>query len=374
MFREKLTLSSLQHSPTPLDYAPDPPLSDARQPSASRATEQPSPEQTCLTDKLADMIFEKLVKRMDVGAIDAEIDECLEEKIRGIQSRHPHVSSASTLSPASKLELASLSVLCSQHRDNAKAFARLSEQLSRGTRSDPNELAVNGAIIYPPLLEGFVLLEFNLLVVNPALDAQHIPVDASWIRRYWVVTTVSDGVPYIVPLPRLSTMPAHPLLLSPGQPLVFLSRRAFNTDIGDILGEQATHDGLTTALTAPQRARVPRLCIPAFGLRGLRGRSGPDAVQAPGGSPTRQLQTDVHTHPCVHGRSDERDGPGLPGPLRGNVFLQGGPERLSFDRSAPQSRGHEGQSPCRSQLDDVRRNPTLLRQGLPAGHRVHTAQ
>ena len=139
MFREKLNLSSLQQPPTPLDYAPDPPVSDARQPSTSRATEQPSPEQTRLTDKLSDMIFEKLVKRMDVGAIDAEIDECLEENVRGIQSRQPHVSSATTLSPASKLELASLSVFCSQHRGTAKAYARLSEQLSLGTqRSQSN--------------------------------------------------------------------------------------------------------------------------------------------------------------------------------------------------------------------------------------------
>ena len=207
------------------------------------------------------MIVQKIADRMDqtaFGSVDAEIDEELEERCRVIQARHPHVPSASNLPSTSKIELASLVVFTSQHRGNALAFSRLREQLAQGTRLDPHELATHCAIIYPPLSEGFVLLELNLLVVLPALEEQHIPVDPSWIRRYWVVTTVADDIPYVLPLPRVSTLPAHPLILSKNQPLLVLSRRAFNTDVGDALVEGAASDGVTTVFIAPQKDRVQR--------------------------------------------------------------------------------------------------------------------
>ena len=98
-------------------------------------------------------------------------------------------------------------------------------------------------------------MHLDIAKVQANLDLYHVKVNQDWAKQYFVVTDVVDGIPYVSPLPPMSSLPHQPILPAQNQQFVIVTLRALRQPIGLML-QVLLGPGSSVHLAGPSTSEV----------------------------------------------------------------------------------------------------------------------
>jgi len=153
------------------------------------------------------------------------------------------------------LELRQFREFLAQLSPNAALFSQLLEQVLYEIRED-TENQIGGFSLSPgPLRKGFVLMHMDIAKVQANRDLYHVKVSRDWAKQYFIVTDVIGGIPYVSPLPPVSSLPHQLIPPALNQQFVIVTLRALLQPIGRML-QDLLGPGSSVHLAGPSTSEV----------------------------------------------------------------------------------------------------------------------